>query len=271
MIALTGASGKTGRDLAALLAERGIAHVRLSSRPGCGDRVFDWTDRATWGAALEGVDCLYLVKPPHGTGMAELVADLLASAPAIRRVVLLSEMGRGDKPDEDPDRAVERVLERWDGEWTLLRPSWFFQNFSAGGGFRAGVVDGTIALPTGDAPVSWLDTRDIAEAALVALTEDGHCCRGYTLTGPESFGVPELARRIGVVTGRIVEAADPLRVEELATTYDDGTERGSYYAELLVDVREGRYADVTTDLEDLIGRAPRTFDDFVREHADDWK
>lgn len=270
MIALTGASGKTGRDLAALLGQRGIAHARLARRPGAGGRLFDWTDRATWPAALEGVDSLYLVKPPHGTGMAQLVAELLATARSIRRVVLLSEMGRGDKPDADPDRAVERVLERWDGEWTLLRPSWFFQNFSVDGGFHADVLAGTISLPTGPVPVSWIDTRDIAEAALVTLTEDGHCCRGYTLTGPESFGVPELARRIGAAVGRPVEAADPIGVEQIEASFDDGTERGAYYAELLVDVREGRYAEVTNDLEDLIGRAPRTFDDFVREHADDW-
>ena len=269
MIALTGASGKTATVLSPVLAQRGIAHVRLSSREG-GDRRFDWTDRSTWASALAGVDALYLVKPPHGTGMAELVADLLEQERGIRRIVLLSEMARGEKSADDPDRAVERVVEGWDGEWTLLRPSWFLQNFSAGGGFHDDVLAGAIPLPTGDVPVSWIDVRDVAEAAIAALAEDGHCCRAYTLTGAESFGVPELARRITAVTGRTVEAADALGVDEIVATFDQGTERSAYYAELLVDVREGRYADITTDIDHLIGRTPRTFDDFVREHAADW-
>ncbi|SKB06215.1 Rossmann-fold NAD(P)-binding domain-containing protein [Aeromicrobium choanae] len=271
MIALTGASGKTGTVLADLLSETGTPHVRLSSRPGVGDRRFDWLDRTTWAAALDGVDTLYLVKPPHGSGMAERVAALLEDRTGIGRVVLLSEMGRGDKDPEDPDRAVERVVEAWDGEWTVLRPSWFLQNFSVGGGFHDDVTGGTISLPTGDMPVSWIDTRDLAEAALVVLTEDGHCCRGYTLTGPESFGVAELARRLGAAIDRPVAAADPLGVDDILATYDDGTERGAYYAELLVDVAAGRYAEITGDTADLIGREPRTFDDFVRDHLADWE
>lgn len=270
MIALSGATGKTGVVLAELLDAASIAHVRLTRRPGRGDRQFDWFDRSTWAPAFDGVESLYLVKPPHGTGMATLVSDLLSDQPGISRVVLLSEMGRGAKRPEDPDRAVELMLEEWYGSWTLLRPSWFMQNFSAGGGFHGQVLAGTIDLPTGDAPVAWIDVRDVAAVALAALTEDGHSGCAYTLTGPESFSVPELARRLSAATGREIGAAVPLSPDDIRAAHDDGTERGVYYAELLLDVVAGDYAAITTDVARVLGRAPLSFAEFVADHRDDW-
>lgn len=273
MIGVIGATGKTGAPLAALMADRGIDHVRLSSR-GSGDRLLDWTDPTGWAAALDGVDALYLVKPAHDTGMAERVDALLDSAPALERVVLMSEMGREDKSDDDPDRAVERVVERWHGDWTIVRPSWFFQNFSAGGGYCGDVMAGLISIPTGAAPISWIDTGDIAEVALAALTGPGHARRGYTLTGPEAFGVSEVAGRLSALLGRTVRTTDRLSADQIDSALRGaagGTERHAYLVELHTDVLAGVYAPVTDDVEQVLGRPPRTFDDFARAHRADWR
>lgn len=269
MIAVTGASGKTGRALSWLLTTGGVPHVRLSSR-GAGDRHFDWADRETWASAFAGVNALYLVKPPHDTGMTAAVADLLAASPQIEQVVLLSEMARDEKSDDDPDRAVELAVEAWGGLWTILRPSWFFQNFSAEGGFHADLLAGRISIPTGDAPVSWLDTRDIAEAAMVVLTEPGHERRAYTLTGGESFSVADLARRFGAHLDLSIDTPEVIGQDRIDEARRSDSERQNYLIDLFVDVIEGRYAAITPELVDLIGRPPTTFDEFVRDHRADW-
>lgn len=270
MIAVTGATGKTGAPTSGLLFARGLAHVRLSSRAGHGDRRFDWLDRSTWVPALAGADALYLVKPPHGSGMAGLVKDLLDAAPGLRRVVLLSEMAREQKPDDDPDRAVERVVEAWDRSWTILRPSWFLQNFSAGGGYHGDVMAGRLSFSTGDAPISWIDTGDVAEVAVAALTQPGHDGRGLTLTGPESYGVSELARRLVEVLDRRISVSEPLDPARLEAMARSGSEREAYLDGLLLDVVAGRFAAVTTDTEDVLGRPPRGWDHFIAAHRHDW-
>lgn len=122
-----GGTGKTGRRIASLLTRRDLP-VRIGSRSA--QPPFDWTRPGTWDAALHGAHAVYLSFHPDLAlpGAAETVAALVdrAVAAGVQRLVLLS--GRGE-----PQALVsERTVQRSGLEWTVVRPSWFSQNFSEG-------------------------------------------------------------------------------------------------------------------------------------------
>src|SRR5688500_13165040 len=122
---ITGGTGKTGRRVADRLKARGHA-VRIGSRSGAPP--FDWDDRATWPAALQGATSAYISCYPDLAvpGSVDAVTALaeVARATGCRRLVLLS--GRG----EPEAQAAERALQDAGVDWTIVRCSWFNQNFS---------------------------------------------------------------------------------------------------------------------------------------------
>lgn len=273
MILALGATGKTARDLLTRLDPAGVAHVGASRRATGTERHFDWTDRSTWAPALEGVTALYLVKPPHDCDLGASVGELLSLTNSLRRVVLLSEMLRETKSDDDPDRAAERAVENSGLEWTILRPSWFFQNFGPGGGFAPAILtDGLIDVPSGGAAVSLIDTRDVADVALLALTEDGHAGQAYDLSGPEKVTLEQLAAAIEGATGRTIRTSAGT-VEEYAAALQAAGVPDSYLdylIDLCRDLAAGRFATVTDDVPRLLGRPGRTMADYVAEQSAFW-
>lgn len=165
---VVGGTGKTGRRVADRLRERDLP-VRIASRRGAPP--FDWADRATWAPVLEGIDAVYLTYYPDLVvpGAADDIRAFteLAIAEGVRHLVLLS--GRGEEEAE----ACERIVAAADIGWTILRCSWFAQNFSEHFLLDA-VRGGEIALPAGMVVEPFLDVRDIADVAVKALTEPGH-------------------------------------------------------------------------------------------------
>jgi uncharacterized protein YbjT (DUF2867 family) len=272
-VLVIGATGKTGRPLVAALAERGV-DVRAASRTpdGPGAIRFDWADRDSWAPALRGADGLYLVGPVGQAGGDGLVPELLAAAADVRRVVLLSVLGADRLPAVVPMAAWERDVRASGKDWTVLRPNWFQQNF--GTGFRAALRDtGELALPAGDAAVSFVDTRDVAEVAAAALTGDGHAGRVYELTGPEAFTHPEALAVLGAAAGRELRYvpldpaghADRMR----AAGVPDTVLRRQ--AALFALMRDGADAVVTDTVERVTGHPARSLAAYARENAGGWQ
>lgn len=274
-VLVTGATGKTGAELVKVLQRERVpfsgAVRRIEPERGYPQVLFDWADPHTWAAALMGVESLYLVKPHHD--VVDACAELLATAPFLRRVVLLSELGRESKSASDPERGVERAVEEGPAPWTILRPSWFFQNFSDVGGYGEPIrTEGELRLPIGGARLSLIDTRDVAAAAFVALTTDDHLGAGLDVTGPEACSMTEVADRIAAAAGRpVAHRSVPL------DDYREGLVAGGsdayvvdYLMDLLVDTVAGDFARVTDDLERVTGHPPRTLDAFVSENVDYW-
>ena len=173
-----GGTGKTGRRVAERLASRGVS-TRIASRSV--DPCFDWNDQGTWDAALDGVKAAYITYAPDLAipGAADAIRSFVEKAVAqgVQRLVLLS--GRG----EEEAQRCERIVADAGVEWTIVRASWFNQNFSEGE-FLGMVLDGAITLPAADVPEPFVDVNDIADVAVAALTEDGHNGEIYEVTGP---------------------------------------------------------------------------------------
>ena len=195
-VLVLGGTGKAGRRVVARLQARNVA-TRVGSR--FGDPPFDWDNQSTWAPALAGIRAVYLTyypdfAVPGAAGAAKAFADLAVRRGA-PRMVLLS--GRGEPGAERAEEAVRET----GAELTVARSAWFMQNFSEDY-LRADVVSGELHLPAGDLPTPFVDTDDIADVAVAALTDDRHVGQLYELTGPRSLTHHEVAAEIAAATGR---------------------------------------------------------------------
>src|SRR5690606_950879 len=147
---------------------------------------FDWYDYDTWEPALAGATAVYLVDS-QGPEAAGLMAAFSRAAVerGVRRLVLLSSRDWRVIGD-----AVERAVTESGGAWTILRPTWFAQNFSEDPMLSEPVDAGLVELSTGDGLEPFVHADDIADVAAEVLLHDGHAGRTYELSGPRlmSFG-----------------------------------------------------------------------------------
>jgi uncharacterized protein YbjT (DUF2867 family) len=249
------------------VAERlsaGGVDVRVGSRSS--GPPFDWEDRGTWPAALAGASAAYISYYPDLAvpGAPEAVGAFTeqALASGTRRLVLLS--GRGE---EEAQRA-EEVLRESGAEWTVLRCSWFNQNFSEGS-FLEPVLAGEVALPAGDVPEPFVDAEDIADAAVAALTQDGHANRLYELTGPRLLTFADAVEEIARATGREVryERISMAQFTSALAEQDLPADVVGLVSYLFAEVLDGRNAELDDGVQRALGREPRDFADFARDAA----
>ncbi|MCO5997956.1 NmrA family NAD(P)-binding protein [Actinoallomurus rhizosphaericola] len=204
-----GATGTTGRRTAAQLTAAGH-RVKAASRhatpvPGAEPVRFDWYDPATHGAALDGVDRVYLIPPLGESDPAAVMLPFLqrARTAGVHRAVLLSSSAI---PEDGPAvGTVHRALPGLFEQWAVLRPSWFMQNFT-GTHIHALSIreDGAIWTATDSGRVGFVDAEDIAAVAVHALTDEHAPNTDLVLTGPEALSYDDIARIITEVTGRPV-------------------------------------------------------------------
>jgi uncharacterized protein YbjT (DUF2867 family) len=256
---LLGGTGKTGRRVAARLADRGI-DVRIGSRRGTPP--FDWTDESTWPRVLDGVRSLYVTYYPDLAipGAADQVNALteLAVARGVEQIVLLS--GRG----EEVAQAAERALQNAGAAWTVVACSWFNQNFSEDFGLDF-VLAGDILIPGGDMVEPFVDADDIADVVAEALTDPRHRGVRYELTGPRALSFAEVAAELTRATGRTIgyTAVPPEDYDSVLRAHDMPPELGEIFANVL----DGRNAQPTDGVQQALGRPPRDFADYARETA----
>jgi uncharacterized protein YbjT (DUF2867 family) len=238
--------------------------VRVGSRSA--DHRFDWEDPATWGPALEGVGAVYVSYYPDLAvpGAVDVVRSFaeLAVGSGVRRLVLVS--GRGEEGAQRAERAVQET----GGEVTVVRATWFMQNFSEDY-MLDHVLSGVVALPAGDTPEPFVDAEDIADVAVAALTDDGHIGELYELTGPRLLTFSDAVGEIAKATGRDIPY-QPVSIDEHAAAARDQGVPGEVIGlltYLFSEVLDGRNAHVTDGVARALGRPPRDFADYVRDTA----
>ena len=260
---VVGGTGKTGRRVVGRLTARGLP-VRAGSRSGTPP--FDWEDRETWAPALRDVGAVYLTYYPDlavpGAVEAVEVFTKLAVEQGVRRLVLLS--GRGE---EEAQRA-EAVVRDSGVEWTILRSSWFAQNFS-----ESYLVDpilgGEVVLPAGSIREPFIDAGDIADVAVAALTEDGHTGELYELSGPRLLTFADAVTEIARAAGRPIRYVEVTPEQYAAALAEEGVPPDFVWLMnyLFTTVLDGRNAHLTDGVQRALGREPRDFGDFARAAA----
>ena len=271
-VLVTGATGTVGSALVPALQARG-ADVRAMIRdpgravPGVENVVADLTDAGAITAALAGVDVAFLNSPSaeDAARLQKRFADLAHDA-GVDRLVLLSQYA-ADR--DSPVRflrwhaEVEEHLEHLGISHTILRPNLYMQALV---GFAATIAEGWFAAPIGNAAVSLIDTRDIADAAAAALTDPETAGRTYTLTGPRAVTHTQIAEALSKATGRTITFQDvpaeqftqalsgvlpPWQLDGLVEDY-------AHYA-------RGEAAEVHTSVQDLTGHPARDITEFAAD------
>jgi uncharacterized protein YbjT (DUF2867 family) len=262
-ILITGATGKTGGRVAQLLAEQGHP-IRLGSRRA--DIAFDWDQPDTWPAALDGVKAVYIAYAPDLAvpGAVSTITRFVGAAAkqGVQRLVLLS--GRG----EAEAQACERIVLNSGLEASVVRASWFNQNFSEGA-FADMVRAGQLTLPAGDTPEPFVDADDIAEVAVAALTQPGHDGEIYEVTGPRLMTFKDVAATLSEATGRTI---DFVAIPHEA--FLDGAKASGAPSDvvwlmdyLFTTVFDGRNAQVCDGVQRALGRAATDFETYARKTA----
>jgi uncharacterized protein YbjT (DUF2867 family) len=257
-----GGTGKIGRRVVQRLTARGLP-VRIGSRSGTPR--FDWDDRSTWDAVLDGVGSAYVAHywdaMPGAAKTLGAFAELAVER-GVRRLVVLS--GRGEEEAELGEQAV-----RGSGaELTFLRSTWFAQNFSEDY-WREHVQSGEVALPAADTPEPFVDADDIADVAVAALTDDRHIGELYELTGPRLLTFADAVREISRAVGREIRYV-PLSIEDFAAAaaaQGVPSEVVEGLSAIFGEVLDGRNARLADGVQRALGREPRDFSDYARAAA----
>jgi uncharacterized protein YbjT (DUF2867 family) len=262
-IVLIGGSGKTGGRIAARLEELGL-DVRRASRSTT--PAFDWEDRASWRGALTGATSAYVVFQPDlaVSWAAEAIEALskLAGECGLQHIVLLS--GRG----EEGAQKSEEALKASGIDYTILRASWFNQNFSEGA-FLEPLLSGKLQLPVGNIREPFIDAGDIADAAVAALTDIRHRNKIYELTGPRALTFREAVAEIAAASGRSIEYEQVPMTDFKEALAAAGMPEPviALLEELFGEVLDGRNSQVMSGVSDILGRPASDFSQYARETA----
>jgi uncharacterized protein YbjT (DUF2867 family) len=281
MILITGSTGQNGGEIARRLSARGIpvrALVRdrtkaeaLAKLPHVEIAVGDMASPDSLAAALRGVDRAMLISSATPTMLEAQSSFIDAAAKAgVRHVVKLS----GIAPDLDsPFRfarmhaLIEQKLERSGMNYTNLRPGEFMPSY-----FRQAkniVEKGALCLPMGDAKIASIDVGDVADVAVLTLTNAGHEGKNYSLTGSEALTMAEVAAQLSNVAGKTVRyidvPPDQAHAAWLAAGFPPFLADG--LRELFAERRRGSEANVYGSVAELLGRPPTRFIDFAQRNA----
>lgn len=263
-ILVIGGTGKTGRRVVETLKKQNY-NVRVGSRnsvPG-----FDWHDPSTYAQALKGMDRAYITYYPDLAvpGAKEAIATLteVALKEGLEKVVLLS--GKGEAEAE----ACEDIVANSGLNYTLVRASWFNQNFSESA-FLAPILAGDVALPMSDVKIPFVDAEDIAEVAAKVLIDDSYNNQTITVTGPRKLTLEEAIKEISNKTNRVI-SFQAISLEEYVEAMknaglpDDYVWLFGYLFKEVLGNAENQV--ISNDLEKVLGRKATDFTEFVNKTA----
>ncbi len=267
---MTGATGRVGRRVVESAEAAGLT-VRAASRHGAVR--FDWADRSTWADALRGADAAHLAYLPDvgAPGAAEAVGAFarLAVELGVGRLTLLSARG------EHQAHATEQAVRESGARWTVVRASWFAQNLSEGPLLEE-MRGGELVFPAGEVLEPFIDTRDIGDVVVAALTGgDRFADRILDITGPRLLSFRQAVAEVSAAAGREITYAPVSAREYGAALQEFGVpvEEAEFLVGMFETNLDGRNAMLSAGVREVLGREPRDFADFAAEQADagTWK
>lgn len=279
-ILVTGASGNVGKYVIESLLNLKEQVVAAGSDPDSlrdifNQRVeavrFDFTDPSTFAAALQDVDRVFLMRPPH-LGKPEDLYPFIdkMKAVGIKLVSFLSLMGVENNP-MPPHHKIEKYIEKSGLPYAHVRPGFFMQNLTGIHAFEISHYD-KIFVPAGRSKTSFIDAADIGLATATLLHHpDKYKNTAHTLTGPEALDYYQVADILSQVTGRKITYAKPsfLRYRK---NYIKERKLDKKYVNVTVALyfmtRLGTAKAVTEEFYRLTGKHPRELHDFAYEHRE---
>jgi len=284
-ILVIGGTGKVGSAVVKELRRRDAtvrALVRKKDRPASLPEGVEWVegdllDPVSVAKALDGVDKLYLLNAVVPDELTQgLIAYDLAKKLNLKHIVYHSVFRVEhfkDVPHFAAKLAIENALREFDVPFTIIRPNYFFQNDET---LKDPLTKaGIYPMPLGPLGISAVDVRDIAEAAAISLTNEGHLGKVYNLNGPDVLSGPQIASIWSGLLGREVDyAGDDMdsferQMRQSAPAWSAFDIRMMFQGYLERGFVAG--PDDIETLTKLLGHPPRRYEDFARETAEDWQ
>lgn len=279
-ILITGATGNISSGIIAQLkgsAYRLLALVRNPEkaeelkRQGVEIRVGDLEKPWTLGSAFAGVDIVWILAPPGPRAPEQCSNALWAARQAgAKHVVRLSAIGAAHTAPTINSRLHALSDAELVGSgipFTILKPHYFMQNLMMAA--QSVTQQGAMYFALADGKMGLIDSRDISEFAAHVLTTAGHEGKTYTLTGPASISMHQVAAAIGEAIGKAIKYV-PVTVEaQRQSILQMGMDE--WMANLLGDYSAAYSANwgdlVTDDFQLVMGKAPRSIAQFCRDFA----
>ena len=262
-ILVIGGTGKTGRRVVERLTKQ-EHHVTVGSRKGT--PAFDWEDHSTFAPALKGMNRAYIVYYPDLAvpGAKEAISAHTEAAvkAGLEKVVLLS--GKGETEAE----ACEKIVANSGLNYTLVRASWFNQNFSEGP-FLDFVLAGQVALPMPEAEIPFVDVDDIADVVTKVLVDDSYNGETITVTGPEKLTFEQAVKILAQGIGREIQYI-PISIEEFKDGMKAAGLPDSYvwlFGYLFKEVLGNPHnQEISHDVEKVLGRRATSFEEYTQKN-----
>ena len=257
-------NGKTGSRVADRFRASGLG-FREGSRQS--DIPFDWYDSSTWPKALDGISAVYVVFYPDLAvpGAKEIIADFTRTAEScgVNHLVLLT--GRG----EDEAQACEKIVMNSTLDWTIVRASWFAQNFSENF-FLDDILRGQVIVPFDDFTEPFIDADDIADVVFAALNDEKHKDQIYEVTGPDLLSFRETIREIGELSNRKIGFQQVPMDDYVQFLHEAEVPREfvGLLKYLFTEVLDGRNAYLSDGVKQALGREPRSFHSYAAATAE---
>lgn len=286
MLLITGPTGNVGHELVALLESGAVRQPWRAAnrhpetlRTGRGAAVeLDFFDRSTWMRALTGVDALFLLFPLPGNRVARdaIIPFVKAAEHAgCRHVVYVSVLG-ADRASFIPHHKVEAALRASSMTWTVLRCGYFMQNLHRQ--ISTHGVDiaehGELFIPAGGGRTTFIDARDAAAVAALALDRPKeHRDAVYHLTGSAALNMTQAAAALSIELGYPVTCTRPglIAFARRLRRREVGWDTVGFMCAVYTLTRLGQNQQATDELERLLRRPPRTFEEFLRHSAWRWR
>ena len=262
-ILVLGATGKTGSRIVERLTKLGLP-VRIGSRNI--SPAFDWENRSTWMHCLKDISKVYISFQPDLTvpGSVDKITAFVEAArqSGVKQLVLLS--GRG----EIASQHCENIVINSKLDWTIVRASWFMQNFSEGF-LLEGILSGHMVLPKTYALEPFIDVDDIADVVTKIFTDDSLNKKILELTGPGLLSFESAVQQISAVSKQpiVYEGITAGEYTELLKSYAIPEDFIWLITYLFTEVMDGRNESLTNDVETILGRKAGTFQSYITKVA----
>lgn len=234
---------------------------------------FDFEDIATYETALQGVEKVFLVRPPQLTDVKGIFIPFIQKCKeaGVKQIVFLSLLGVEKNPFP-PHYKIEKAILASGIPYTFIRPSFFMQNISTTHAEDIKVRD-DLFIPSGNAKISFIDTRDIGEIIGRTLSEKGHENKAYTITGGQAITYYQVANSMTRILGREITYSNPSLFKFRKTMIYRGVKKefATVMMVLYLTTKLGMANHVTSTSEMLLKRKPRTIDDFIKDNIDVWR
>ncbi|WP_243156478.1 SDR family oxidoreductase [Clostridium sp. C8-1-8] len=277
-VLVTGASGNVGSYVVKELLNKGekvvaattsIEKINKLFNNQVEPVLFDFTNKSTYDKALEGVDRVFLMRPPHLGKPEDLYSFIDAmKAHNIKLVSFLSLMGV-EHNTIPPHHKIEKYIEKLHIPYAHVRPGFFMQNLS---GIHSVEIreKNEIFVPAGKSITSFIDAADIGLATAILLNNpEKYKNTAHTITGSEALNYFQVAEILSRVVGRKITYVKPgylkyrsyyIKKRGLDKAYVNVT------VALYFMTRMGTAKEVTNNFYELTGKSPRTFEEFARDN-----